>query len=154
MFEHAVFASQVDTVAYHLSVLKEIFPGGIKVLSLFSGIGGAEVAMHRLGIPLKVVVSVELSEVSRNVVRSWWEQTMQKGVLIHIADVHELTGNKMEELICQFGGFDFVIGGSPCNNLAGSNIHHRDGLEGKKSCLFFYYFCILDIVQGLMAMNR
>ncbi|KAK7309697.1 hypothetical protein RJT34_06634 [Clitoria ternatea] len=46
-------AFQVDTVAYHLSVLKSLFRNGINVLSLFSGIGGAEVALHRLGIMLK-----------------------------------------------------------------------------------------------------
>ncbi|KAG8083389.1 hypothetical protein GUJ93_ZPchr0015g6923 [Zizania palustris] len=34
---------QVDTVAYHLSVLRNMFPNGMNVLSLFSGIGGAEV---------------------------------------------------------------------------------------------------------------
>ncbi|KAG8047517.1 hypothetical protein GUJ93_ZPchr0008g13912 [Zizania palustris] len=32
---------QVDTVAYHLSVLRNMFPNGMNVLSLFSGIGGA-----------------------------------------------------------------------------------------------------------------
>ncbi|CAN6374415.1 unnamed protein product [Urochloa humidicola] len=37
---------QVDTVAYHLSVLKDMFPQGMNVLSLFSGIGGAEVVLH------------------------------------------------------------------------------------------------------------
>ncbi|KAG8085087.1 hypothetical protein GUJ93_ZPchr0010g10442 [Zizania palustris] len=39
---------QVDTVAYHLSVLRNMFPNGMNVLSLFSGIGGAEVALHRI----------------------------------------------------------------------------------------------------------
>ncbi|WOG82358.1 hypothetical protein DCAR_0101522 [Daucus carota subsp. sativus] len=34
---------QVNTVAYHLSVLKNLFPDGIKVLSLFFGIGRAQV---------------------------------------------------------------------------------------------------------------
>ena len=41
---------QVDTVAYHLSVLKDMFPHGMNVLSLFSSIGGPEVALHRFGI--------------------------------------------------------------------------------------------------------
>ncbi|KAL6621257.1 hypothetical protein ACP70R_033689 [Stipagrostis hirtigluma subsp. patula] len=44
---------------------------GMNVLSLFSGIGGAEVAFRRLGIRMKVVVSVEKSEVNRTVLRSW-----------------------------------------------------------------------------------
>jgi len=46
-----------------------MFPNGITVLALFSGIGGAEAALHRLGIRLKIVVSVELSETNRNVVK-------------------------------------------------------------------------------------
>lgn len=121
---------QVDTVAYHLSVLKDIFPNGINMLSLFSGIGGAEVALHRLGIPLKNVVSVEISEANRDIVRSWWEQTNQKGNLIHLADVQQLNGDRLEQFMGSFGGFDLIVGGSPCNNLAGSNRVSRDGLEG------------------------
>lgn len=142
---------QIDTVAYHLSVLKEIFPNGMNVLSLFSGIGGAEVALHRLGIPLKNVVSVELSEPSRNVVRCWWDQTNQKGNLIDVSDVKEVTGDRLEQWISSFGGFDLVIGGSPCNNLTGSNRWSRDGLEGEHSSLFFDYFRILDLVKSIMG---
>lgn len=142
---------QVDTVAYHLSVLRDLFPGGINLLSLFSGIGGAEVALHRLGIRLKTVVSVEISEVNRNIVRSWWEQTNQKGTLIHIADVQKLNADRLEQYMASFGGFDLIVGGSPCNNLAGSNRHHRDGLEGEHSSLFYDYFRILDLVKCMMS---
>ncbi|KAL0554854.1 hypothetical protein IC582_008782 [Cucumis melo] len=138
---------QVDTVAYHLSVLKDMFPGGINLLSLFSGIGGAEVALHRLGIPLKNVVSVDISEVNRNIVRSWWEQTNQKGTLIDLADVQELDADRLQYYMNLFGGFDLVVGGSPCNNLTGSNRYTRDGLEGKESILFYDYFRILDLVK-------
>ncbi|RZC10319.1 DNA (cytosine-5)-methyltransferase DRM2-like [Glycine soja] len=145
---------QVDTVAYHLSVLKEMYPNGINLLSLFSGIGGAEVALHRLGIPLKNVVSVEKSEVNRNIVRSWWEQTNQKGNLYDMDDVRELDGDRLEQLMSTFGGFDLIVGGSPCNNLAGSNRVSRDGLEGKESSLFFDYFRILDLVKNMSAKYR
>ncbi|XP_038680481.1 DNA (cytosine-5)-methyltransferase DRM1-like isoform X2 [Tripterygium wilfordii] len=141
---------QVDTVAFHLSVLKNMFPEGINVLSLFSGIGGAEVALHRLRIPLKTVVSVEISEVNRNIQRSWWEQTEQKGRLIDIADVQQLDADQLEELMSTFGAFDIIIGGSPCNNLAGSNRYSRDGLEGKESSLFYDYFRILDLVKCII----
>ncbi|KAK9052408.1 hypothetical protein SSX86_029037 [Deinandra increscens subsp. villosa] len=141
---------QVDTVAYHLSVLKDLFPNGINMLSLFSGIGGAEVALHRLQIPLKNVVSVEISAANRDIVRSWWEQTNQTGNLIHLADVQQLNGDRLEELMGSFGGFDLVLGGSPCNNLAGSNRVSRDGLEGEHSSLFYDYFRILDLVKCIM----
>ncbi|KAI0492848.1 hypothetical protein KFK09_027124 [Dendrobium nobile] len=142
---------QIDTVAYHLSVLKNIFPDGINVLSLFSGIGGAEVALHSLGIRLKAVVSVEISEVNRNIIRCWWEQTNQKGTLIEVDDVQKLDGGNLEEFMRRIGGFDLVIGGSPCNNLTGSNRHTRDGLEGKDSSLFYDFFRILDLVKCIMG---
>ncbi|XP_022873440.1 DNA (cytosine-5)-methyltransferase DRM2-like isoform X2 [Olea europaea var. sylvestris] len=141
---------QVDTVAYHLSVLKDMFPDGINLLSLFSGIGGAEVALHRLGIKLKNVVSVEKSKVNRDIVRSWWEQTNQAGNLIDFDDVQALDGERLEEVISYVGGFDLIVGGSPCNNLAGSNRVSRDGLEGKESSLFYDYFRILDLVKSIM----
>ncbi|KAI3817542.1 hypothetical protein L1987_11337 [Smallanthus sonchifolius] len=63
---------QVDTVAYQLSVLKDLYPEGINVLSLFSGIGGAEIALHKLEIPMKNVVSVEKSSVCRGIIQGWW----------------------------------------------------------------------------------
>ncbi|KAL5711187.1 DNA (cytosine-5)-methyltransferase drm2 [Ranunculus cassubicifolius] len=145
---------QVDTVAYHLSVLKDMFPNGINVLSLFSGIGGAEVALHRLGIPLKNVVSVELSEVNRNIIRSWWEQTNQEGNLIELKDVQDLGPDQLESLVRSVGGFDLIIGGSPCNNLSGNNRHHRDGLQGDQSILFYDYCRILDVVKCVMGTMR
>lgn len=138
-------------MAYHLSVLKDIFPGGINVLSLFSGIGGAEVALHRLGIPLKNVVSVNISEVNRNILRCWWEETNQRGNLIELANVQQLNGDRLEQLMSSYGGFDLVVGGSPCNNLTGSNRLHRGGLEGKESALFFDYVRILDLVKCSMT---
>uniref|UniRef100_A0A804LC64 DNA (cytosine-5-)-methyltransferase n=1 Tax=Zea mays TaxID=4577 RepID=A0A804LC64_MAIZE len=127
----------------------ERYPQGMNVLSLFTGIGGAEVALHRLGIRMNTVVSVEKSEVNRTILKSWWDQT-QTGTLIEINDVQTLTADRIEAYIRRIGGFDLVIGGSPCNNLAGSNRHHRDGLEGEHSSLFYHYFRILDSVKSIM----
>lgn len=134
--------------------MKNLFPNGINLLSLFSGIGGAEVALHRLGIPLKNVVSVEIAEVNRNIIRSWWEQTNQRGQLIEIADVQQVSIERLGQWISLFGGFDLVIGGSPCNNLAGSNRVSRNGLDGKHSSLFYHYVRILDLVKTMMGRDR
>ncbi|VAI11632.1 unnamed protein product [Triticum turgidum subsp. durum] len=141
---------QVDTVAYHLSVLRRMFPNGVRVLSLFTGIGGGEVALHKLGIHMRVVVSVEIGEANRRILRGWWDQT-QTGTLIEIPDVKSLTDERVASFVSRFGGFDLVIGGSPCNNLAGSNRHHRDGLEGKHSALFYDYVRILNFVKSAMG---
>jgi hypothetical protein len=58
---------QTDTTGYILSPLKDFYQDGIRVLSIFSGIGGAVVALHRLGIHLNCVVSVESSEINRKI---------------------------------------------------------------------------------------
>ncbi|KAI3837432.1 hypothetical protein MKW92_002579 [Papaver armeniacum] len=128
---------QVNTLAYHFSVLQNRFEGGINVLSLFAGIGGAEIALHQLGIKLNFVVSVEINEVNRKIFRKWSDNTEQQGILIDsINDVKLLTTERLEELVNLCNGFDLVVGGSPCNNLSGSNRFHRDGLEGPQSILF------------------
>ncbi|KAK1626411.1 hypothetical protein QYE76_000726 [Lolium multiflorum] len=122
---------QVDTVGYHLSVLKDMFPNGINVLSLFTGIGGAEVALHRLGIHMKTVISIEISEDNRRILKGWWDQT-QTGTLIEIADVKSLTNDRVESFIRRFGRFDLVIG----------------GLEGEQPALFYHYSRILKAVKS------
>lgn len=137
---------QVHTVAYHFSVLREVFPNGMNVLSLFSEIGGAEIALHKLGIRMKTMVSVEVSKVNRSVLKTWWDQT-QTWTLIDIADVKSITSDWLESTIKEIGGFDLVIGGSPCNNFTGSNRYHRGGLEGEHSSLFYHYSRILDCVK-------
>lgn len=133
-----------------MSVLKDMFPEGVNVLSLFSGIGGAEVALHRLGIKLRNVVSIEKTKQNRDIVRSWWEQTNQKGSLIDFDDVEQFDLARAEQIIDMIGGFDLIVGGSPCNNLAGSNRVSRDGLEGSESRLFYDYFRILDMIKCIM----
>uniref|UniRef100_A0A803L0L9 DNA (cytosine-5-)-methyltransferase n=1 Tax=Chenopodium quinoa TaxID=63459 RepID=A0A803L0L9_CHEQI len=143
---------QIDTVAYQLSVLKPMYPSGMNVLSLFSGIGGAEIALYRLGIPLKNVVSVEISNVSREILRQWWSETEQEGRLIHVDDVQTIDNEMMDQWIEELNGFDLVIGGSPCNNLAGGNRRTRDGLQGEHSSLFYHYYRILEYVR--MSMKR
>ncbi|XP_048602363.1 DNA (cytosine-5)-methyltransferase DRM2-like [Brassica napus] len=138
---------QVDTLAYHLSVLKPLFPDGINVLSLFTGIGGGELALHRLQIPMKTLVSVEISQANKYILRDFWERTNQKGVLIEFEDVQDLTKDIIVELMKQFGGFDIVIGGSPCNNLAGGNRVTPNCLEGEQSLMFYEYCRVLNVVR-------
>ncbi|KAH7281657.1 hypothetical protein KP509_36G057000 [Ceratopteris richardii] len=142
---------QVDTVAYHMTALRSLYHHGIKVLSLFSGIGGAEVALHRAGIPLKVVVAVEGNSRRNEVLESWWKRTGQTGRLVHISDVATLTHDVLFALVQEVNGFDLVIGGSPCNNLTGSNRVTRVGLEGEHSRLFFEFPRIYNLVKQLQA---
>ncbi|KAF9601578.1 hypothetical protein IFM89_020434 [Coptis chinensis] len=66
-----------------------------------------------LGNAFQTVVSVEISDGNRNILRSWWEQTNQTGNLIELEDVQQLSAGKLDNLIHSVGGFDLIVGGSP-----------------------------------------
>ncbi|KAI5063306.1 hypothetical protein GOP47_0021853 [Adiantum capillus-veneris] len=141
---------QVHTVAYHLSPLRYLYPHGVAVLSLFSGIGGAEVALDKLGVPLKVVIAVEINEKVREVLAGWWRKSGQTGELKLRTDVRDLTYDVLADLVDEVGPIDLIIGGSPCNNLSGNNRVSRVGLSGSESSLFFEFPRILNIVTQVM----
>jgi site-specific DNA-cytosine methylase len=148
---------QVDTIAYLLSPLVPLFrsiPGGISVLALFDGIGGLGVALHRLKIPIKRYISVEIDEHCRSVVRTWWDQNglYRTGTLEVVTDVNLLTTSKIAHIVSE-GPLDFVGGGSPCNNLTGNNRRPaesaggRSGLLGRDSRLFLEFPRVLNEVE-------
>lgn len=140
----------IYTIAFHFSVLRPLYPAGIKVLSLFSGIGGAEVALHKIGIKLLVVVSVEIDEGARRCLEAWWTLTKQSGTLNQsYHDVKDLGREDLAELVHTYGGFDFIVGGSPCQNLSANNRVSRTGLDGSKSIEFFEFSRIVAAVREL-----
>ncbi|KAK0607278.1 hypothetical protein LWI29_012483 [Acer saccharum] len=108
------YCIQTDTLGFHLSVLKAKFPEGITMLSVFSGIGGAEVTLHRLGIHLKGVISIESSETNRKILRRWWQTSGQTGELVQLEDIQTLTTKKLLNLIQKFVTIDFVICQNQC----------------------------------------
>jgi hypothetical protein len=50
-----------------------MFPNGINMLSLFSRIGEAEVALHSHALRLMIIVIVEKCEARRDMLKDWWE---------------------------------------------------------------------------------
>ncbi|XP_058757350.1 probable inactive DNA (cytosine-5)-methyltransferase DRM3 isoform X1 [Vicia villosa] len=139
---------QTDTLGYHLSVLKPIFPNGLTLLSIFSGIGGAEVSLHRLGIKIKALVSVETSPTKRKILEKWWRSSGQTGTLVQIEDIQKLASKKFENLISKLGVFDLVIYQNPCSQPIA-----RPQEVGSMSALEFSIFCesvrVLQRVRGL-----
>ncbi|XP_017975645.1 PREDICTED: DNA (cytosine-5)-methyltransferase DRM2 [Theobroma cacao] len=138
---------QTDTLGYHLSVLKSMCPGGLTMLSVFSGIGGAVVTLHRLGIHLKGVVSVETSEARQSILRNWWQSTGQTGELVLIEDIQKLTSKKLENLIDKLGGFDFVICQNSSSSMTGPD---DDRLPGFDFSLFYEFVRVLQRVRSMM----
>lgn len=139
------YCLQTDVLGYHLSVLKSLYPGGLTFLSIFSGIGGAEIALHRLGIRLRGVVSVETSEMKRRILKRWWQSTGQTGELLQIEDIQRLTISKLGSLFQKFGGFDLIICQNPCTG---------DTAAGLDSPFFFEFVRVLQRVRSMMEKKR
>ncbi|XP_059642405.1 probable inactive DNA (cytosine-5)-methyltransferase DRM3 isoform X2 [Cornus florida] len=149
---------QTDTLGYHLSVLKSLFPTGLTVLSIYSGIGGAEVTLHRLGIRLKAVVSVEPCERKKKILKRWWHKSDQAGELVQIENIQKLVSNKLDSLISKFGGFDFIICQNPYTYSSKSSkmVMDGDGLTGTglDFSLFYEFVRVLQRVRSLMDKNK
>ncbi|KAL7252286.1 hypothetical protein ACSBR1_014018 [Camellia fascicularis] len=146
---------QTDTLGYHLSVLKSLFPGGLSVLSIYSGFGGAEITLHRLGIYLKGVVSVEPSEMKQKILRKWWQSAGQMGELVQIENIQKLTSSKVESLVQKFGGFDLIICQNPYNYSSKKPTMAVDsgGLGGLDFSLFYEFVRVLQRVRSAMERN-
>jgi hypothetical protein len=144
------YCFQTDTLGYHLSALKSMYPGGLTMLSLYSGIGGAEVALNRLGIRLKGVVSVETAETKRRILRRWWQSSGQTGELVQIEDIQRLSSNKIESLFKKFGGFDFIICQNPC--FSSSNMAAEDDTPAHFDFSLFYEF--VRVLQRVRSMTE
>ncbi|KAF5188054.1 DNA (cytosine-5)-methyltransferase DRM2 [Thalictrum thalictroides] len=142
---------QVDTLGYHLSALKSLFPNGLTILSLYSGIGGTEIAIHRLGLRLKGVVSVELSETNRRILRRWWENTEQRGELVQIEDIGKLTSTKLETLIDDLGGFDLIICQNPYTPGSSKATLDLENPAGFEFPAFFEFVRVLQRVRSTMG---
>jgi len=127
-----------------------MYPDGLRVLSVFSGIGGAEIALHRLGIRLKCVVSVEASEINRNILKRWWQNTGQTGALKQIGGIERLTSQTLESFMNQFGGFDIIVGSNPgeLNRASG-----RDVSADMDFNLFFEFVRVFQRVRSVMGKN-
>lgn len=112
----------------------------MNVLSLFDGISCGRVALERAGIKIDAYYACEINKDSIKITQKNYPDTIQLG------DVQELTEEKLKLL----QKIDLLIGGSPCENLTICAIDRPEvsnGLEGKKSILFFEYARILDLVK-------
>ena len=99
---------QIHTLWYHSSILNLLFPDRLTFLSIYSGVGGAEITLNWLGIRLKDAISIEPSEPNWKILR-WWENLDQTGELVQIATIQKLSSSKLGSLIDKFGVFYFII---------------------------------------------
>uniref|UniRef100_A0A8C4HT92 DNA (cytosine-5-)-methyltransferase n=1 Tax=Dicentrarchus labrax TaxID=13489 RepID=A0A8C4HT92_DICLA len=105
----------------------------IRVLSLFDGIATGLLVLKELGIEVDRYVASEVCEDSITV-----GHVKHQGRIMYVGDVRNVTRRNIQE----WGPFDLVIGGSPCNDLSIVN-PARKGLYGGTGRLFFEFYRLL-----------
>jgi len=93
----------------------------LRVLDLFSGIGGFSLGLERTG-GFETVAFCEIEEFPRRILAKHWPD-----VPCH-RDVRELAGGDL-------GAIDVITGGFPCQDISAAGA--RAGLHGERSGLFF-----------------
>uniref|UniRef100_A0A8C6SGW3 DNA (cytosine-5-)-methyltransferase n=1 Tax=Neogobius melanostomus TaxID=47308 RepID=A0A8C6SGW3_9GOBI len=106
----------------------------IRVLSLFDGIATGYLVLRDLGFNVDLYVASEVCEdsISVGVVR-------HEGKIRYVHDVREISKKNVSD----WGPFDLVIGGSPCNDLSIVN-PARKGLYEGTGRLFFEFYRLLS----------
>uniref|UniRef100_A0A669BH29 DNA (cytosine-5-)-methyltransferase n=1 Tax=Oreochromis niloticus TaxID=8128 RepID=A0A669BH29_ORENI len=116
----------------------------IRVLSLFDGIATGYLVLRDLGFKVGQYVASEVCEdsISVGVVR-------HEGKIKYVHDVRNITKKNIQE----WGPFDLVIGGSPCNDLSIVN-PARKGLYEGTGRLFFEFYRLLSEAKPKEGENR
>ena len=102
-----------------------------KILSLFDGISCGQIALKELGIEKYEYYSSEIDKFARQTTIKNFPTTK------FVGDITKLDSTKKK-----YKTPFLLIGGSPCQNL--SSRGNKQGLEGKKSSLFFEYIRVLN----------
>lgn len=100
----------------------------MRVLSLFDGISGGQVALARAGVPVTSYMASEIDKYAIKITQNNFPSTIQLGSVTDIQAEH-------------LGRIDLLIGGSPCQgfSIAGKQLNFND----ERSKLFFEYVRLL-----------
>lgn len=119
----------------------------LRVGSLFSGMGGFDLAAERAG--MRVAWQCEIDPNARRVLAHHWPDVSQ------YEDVTTLDGNTIEAV-------DVLVGGFPCQDLSVAG--RRAGLAGERSGLWWEFhrligelrprWALIENVPGLLSSNR
>lgn len=111
----------------------------MNILSLFDGICCGRLALMKAGVQVDKYFASEIAKKPMEVTQKQFKSTIQ------IGDIKEITPNDLDNL----GHIDLVIGGSPCQDLSAykKGTTGTEGLEGKKSNLFYHYERIVKYLK-------
>ncbi|XP_044066690.1 DNA (cytosine-5-)-methyltransferase 3 beta, duplicate a isoform X2 [Siniperca chuatsi] len=109
----------------------------IRVLSLFDGIATGYLVLKVLGLKIERYIASEICEDSIAV-----GMIKHEGKIEYVNDVRTITRKHLAE----WGPFDLLIGGSPCNDLSMVNPLRKGLFEGTGR-LFFEFYRILTLLK-------
>ena len=115
----------------------------LRVLALFDGIGTGMLVLRELGLEVEKYVSSEIDTEAVRVARRHFPE------ITHVGDIESITRAQ----IAEWGPFDLVFGGSPCNDLSMANPSRRGIYEGTGR-LFFDYHRLLELARPSPLENR
>ncbi|XP_037539747.1 DNA (cytosine-5-)-methyltransferase 3 beta, duplicate a [Nematolebias whitei] len=116
----------------------------LRVLSLFDGIATGYLVLKELGFRIERYVASEICNNSITV-----GMVKHNGKIEYVDDARAITRRHLAE----WGPFDLLIGGSPCNDLSMVNPQRKGLFEGTGR-LFFEYYRILNILKPKEEDNR
>jgi DNA-cytosine methyltransferase len=102
----------------------------MNVLSLFDGMSGGRLALERAGVEVSNYFASEIDRPAIKVTMSNYPDTIQLG------DINNYKSWDLPKI-------DFVIAGSPCQDLTRIKGKEAEGLHGEKSKLFFRFVEVL-----------
>ncbi|WP_276249176.1 DNA (cytosine-5-)-methyltransferase [Haladaptatus sp. YSMS36] len=125
---------------------------GPTAISLFSGLGGIDIGLHRAGI--ETLVTLDMNEEAAETLRTNSSE-YDTGLAGHEApydwtvledDIHGVTA---DDLLDAAGtdNIDFMVGGPPCQTFSRSNEGDRQGTDSERGLLFQEYARLLRGVQ-------
>ena len=112
-----------------------------KILSLFDGISGGQIAINNLGLKDYTYYASEINKDSIAVTQKNFPNTIQLG------DVTKLNNEQLDDI----GQPDLLIFGSPCVDLTIIKSKTRESLKGNQSGLFWDALKIKDAIYSLKS---
>lgn len=118
----------------------------LKVASFFSGIGGFDIGFQNVG--METVFQCEINKFNQKILEKHWANVYQHG------DIKTLESNFIPDS-------DIWCAGFPCQDVSLANNGKREGLNGERSGLFYYFkdlvkqrlpqWLVLENVPGLLS---
>ncbi len=114
----------------------------IRTLSLFSGMGGLDIAFHDAGFLITDMVEIEKKFATSLIANTQGPEPYLQEANVHCVDIREFTPAIKQE-------FDFIIGGPPCQTFsaAARRASGVSGLNDNRGTLFHEYVRLLRQLQ-------